>query len=592
MDLTERLVQLIITARRFDTQAVKTCIRNILKDEDPLFRVVISKKPTENTRPLRTVLLHHLGGDTAFWSQLLSNHRQSLIKELYAVLYSIRERHQHQHAVALVPVVERHNTPPGSPESPAPLVVTKQQQQQHQQSDDLQLQTYATLNVRNVHELFARVEVDLVAESYAPAFDRNDLFLTNVADARRLFGIEQRVNAEAMTRMAAGLPAVDPLTFPYTYIVALRFAGADGIPPSSYVTWCLFGDIGTFLDDVLHKRVVCNHLVTALVESTAVSLNERWKHFYSLETIDDSGGTVSDASLPAFLASLSGYVDLHPNATLNVKTPHGRHRLIFESGSLDAYRHNWVYTRTRLAFLKHMDTINAGLKLCTQTSSAFFTRYTQLLDPTSTVPASRAAAEINGMWRLFETHFTTASRGIEDLARQYGKFKQVATERRKYVESAYAAAQVLFITENVRIPATLSALYTDVIEEGELKNTLSAYRDMSTGMKEATSLKGTVGNAWAGARPSIRDPVQLVTYLRALVLLQLFDPAIGVPPSILHEALVSHAFHRAQLEAHPDRCLPDRRDAATQLSQAINAAKDVLVPYIVKTSPDSPFFSS
>lgn len=588
MDLTERMVQLIINARRFDTHSVKTCIQNILKDEDPLFRVTLAKKHAENTRPLRTVLLHHLGGDAGFWMQLLTSYRNSLIKEFFAVLYSIRERHQH--VGALVPVEHHHHhnsTPPPSPPSAQNnSVVVKQEY------DDLQLQTYATLNVRNVHELFARFESDLVTASYAPPFDRNDLFLTNVTDARRLFAIEQRVNDEAVSRRAAGLPAVDPVTFPYTYIVALRFAGADGIPPSSYVTWSLYSELSTFLDDVLRKRVVCNHLVTALVESTAVSLNERWKHFYSLETIDDAGGTVSDASLPAFLASLSGYIDLHPNATLNVKTPHARHRLIFESGSLDAYRHNWLYTRSRLCFIKQMDTINAGLKLCTQTSTAFFMRYAQLLDPTSTVPALRAAAEINGMWRLFETHFASASRGIEELARQYAAFKQVATERRKYVESAYAAAQVLLIMENVRIPATLSALYGDVIEEGELKNTLSAYRDMSTGMKEATSLKGTIGHAWAGARPSIREPVQLMTYLRALVLLQLFDPAIGVPPSILHEALVSHAFHRAQLDAHPDRCLPDRRDAATQMSQAINAAKDVLTPYIVKTSPDSPFFSS
>jgi hypothetical protein len=510
------------------------------------------------------------------------------------------------------------SSPPSSPRRRVTTTVTA--------AEDLQRRTYAgnaqSANV-TTHRLFETFDMDaeLLAESYAPVFDRNDLFLTNVRDARRLFVLGDTVTQQAKERLAASLPAVDPLTFPYIYVVALRFLGGANTSQAIYVTWCLKHEMDTFLAAVLSNTILCNQHVTALIDSCVRSLgatNHQWKQLFRLEVLDDSGGTMTESSLPVFLASLSGYVDQYVreqsvtchNAFNAI--PHARHRLIYESGSLEAFRYNWMYTKSRHAFLDKLTKITAGLNDCIHTVCTFFQRYCHHLAPptgATAVSNARASFEINGLWDLFEQHFDGVMQHISGLVGDYSFFKSISQERRKYVQRAYANAQVLEHSASVRIPAALSAMYDESIEDNEFKNTIRVYADMSHGIKHVTAVKTHMMQCWVSAHPDIQDPVKMFVYLRSLVVLQFMAPeqlvvAPGLPADLalrVHDAVmrvvppprrddlsaadITQAWHKCMMAAHPDRC-PDNVERATQQAQGINEAKEFILKITALTKSE------
>jgi hypothetical protein len=490
-------------------------------------------------------------------------------------------------------------------------------------AEDLQRRTYAanaqSSNV-TTHRLFETFDVDneMLPETYAPVFDRNDLFLTNVVDARRLFVLGDSVHQKAKERIAMALPAVDPLTFPYLYVVAVRFLGGANTSQAIYVTWCLKHEMDTFLAAVLSNTIACNQHVTALIDSCVRSLgatNHQWKQLFKLEVLDDSGGTMTENSLPVFLASLSGYIDQYTrdqsitcHNSFNA-IPHARHRLIYESGSLQAFRYNWLYTKSMHAFLDKLAKITAGLNDCIHTACTFFQRYHHhlripgRLDVPGTVLAvvsnARASLEIDGLSDLFCQHLGAVNTLLNGLVGDHRFFKSISQDRRKYVHRAYASAQVLEHSAGVKIPAALSSMYDESIEDIECNNTCRLYYDMSASITYVRAMDAHMTHCWLSTHRGGRDPVDMFVYLRSLVVLEMFVPqqlvvAPGPPTELcarVHDAVmrlvlppqsddlsaadITQAWHKCMMAAHPDKC-PDNVERATQEAQRINEAKEFI----------------
>ena len=523
-------------------------------------------------------------------------------------------------------------TPPASPRVEARRLTG---------SEQLQTKTYAAAARVSTATLFDYFYDDLesVAETYSPLFDRNDLYLTNVAEARRLFQLEATVSLSARDRVARGLRAVDLATFPFLAVVCIRFHGTADEPPCSYVTWCLKSACPAFLDGVLHHRdeTRCNHAITDLVERCSRRLGvtaNQLRQFFTLEVIDDSIGTLTEKSLPVFLATLTGYVDQYVvaptaaatgtciNATLPV--PHVRHRLIFESGSLNAYRFNWLYAKSRRGFVDKITVVLDAVRGCTDIIATFASRYFVHLSAVRAFSSShpRAAHEINGLWDLFQQQF---DHGVIDkvgeLNVHFLMLKQIARDRKSNLERAYSAALVFQFRDGAKIPETLSALYEDGIEDSEFRATHDLYVTARRMIKQLTEVKQCMIEAWAAVRDTVHDPGEMFSLLSALVLLRVWVPtAIACPPppppppapaGVANSALLDRcqtladgfahmikpprqltpaeirvAYLRCHMEDHPDKCTSDAdKHAATVRSQVINEANERLLRFYTPQTP-------
>jgi hypothetical protein len=471
----------------------------------------------------------------------------------------------HAHVVA---VQTRPVSPPSSPRARSSLTA----------AELLQTTTYAATTAPTssspahttlpTSKLFQYFDVDgeITPGTYDPPFDRNDLYFTNAAEARRLFELEASLSVRAKDRVARGLPAVDLSTCPFLSIVVIRFCGFGGERPCSYLTWCLTSEARTtFLGDVLSRAVPCNRLFTELLDrcatgsSMTTGAGVRLTALFSIETIDDSVGTVTRRSLPVFLATLTGYVDQYATATvataarggsgsgsgsrvgrttggaspascLNLVSPipHARHRLISECGSVDAFRLNWLYAKAARGFIDKISFLQRTLRECLDIVDTFFDRYYTHLSaaPVALCSSRTAPYELNGLWDLFQQYF---DRGIIDkigeLSAHFMMTKQIAGERKTNVDRAYAAAMVSqFKHRGTQIPETLSVLYADTIEDSEFRVTHGLYTSMGRMMKQLTRVKQTMIEAWAGVRDDVKDPEDMFLLLRSLVVLRLWSP--------------------------------------------------------------------
>jgi hypothetical protein len=500
-------------------------------------------------------------------------------------------------------------------------------------SEQLQTKTYAStaphVTTATLFDYFYD-ELESVPETYAPLFDRNDLYLTNVAEARRLFQLEAAVSQSARDRVARGLRAVDPATFPFLAVVCVRFHGTADEPACSYVTWCLKSACPAFLDGVLHHvdEIQCNHAMTELVERCSRRLGvtaNQLRLFFSLEIIDDSIGTLTEKSLPVFLATLTGYVDQYANPSagvgvvcLNVlyPVPHVRHRLIFESGSLNAYRFNWLYAKSRRGFVDKITAVLDAVRGCVDIIATFASRYFVHLSAVRAFSSSypRAAHEINGLWDLFQQQF---DHGVIDKVAELNvhflMLKQIARDRKSNLERAHAAALVFQFRDGVKIPETLSALYEDSIEDREFRATHELFATARRMIKQLTEVKQGMIDVWAAVRDTVHDPGEMFSLLSALVLLRVWVPtaitcpasppssppgatnaallarcqtladgfaAMPKPPRQLTAAEIRAAYLKCHLEDHPDKCTSDAdKHAATVRSQVINEANERLLRF-------------
>jgi hypothetical protein len=493
-------------------------------------------------------------------------------------------------------------------------------------SEVLQEQTYLmsyNLERLGASQLFGFFNSDdeLLPESYTPPFDRNDLFVTNVQDAHGLFRLAENVCQNSITRVKNGLTAVDLTTFPSMYVVLIRFngdpqqksvgssaavtkRGVDLSRQSLYITWCVKQDYASFLDNVLRGIIPCNQHLTNVIEACSRLLGgnySQWKRMFSVELIDDSGGTVTEKSLPVFLASLNGYIDQYNepvavNINLLRNIPNGRHRLIFESGSLQAYRFNWMYVKAYSSFIVKIKEINAAQSTCQDIVRTFFSKYythlehyvvfkpaTGTLDAASgvspltadapvdvvtegtledadaeqhtcetdsaveaAVPVvtnsclihetsdARAAHEINGLWNLFQQYFASVHDHLVKIGVEFQLLKTVAGQRREYVQQAFAAAQVMQFRSDVPIPNTLLNLYEESIEDVEFKTTSVMYSELSEAFKLLIEMKECMLSCWLRPSTKITNPVEMFALLRSLCTLNLWQPRklSGVRPVV------------------------------------------------------------
>jgi len=573
-------------------------------------------------------------------------------------------------------VVAFQNRPPSPPPPPRPVataaVVTiprrhvaaaaatgdgasppQQQQQQLTPSETLQNATFAVsctserVSLAGLFEVFD-TDRELMPSTYAPPFDRNDLYFTNAADARRLFALDDAVAKAVAGRVKQGLPAVDAATFPYLYIVALRFCGAPavGLKECSYITWCLKSDYASFLNSVLSSDgAVCNAEITKLVQACTSAFGaEHRNKLFTLDLIDDSFGTINHRSIAVFLATLTGYVDQYgaPKtkggvcANLTHVIPHGRHRLIFESGSLAAFRINWLYARNMSVVVAELAGLHASLARCVDTVITFYNRYhhhltTSALSLGSSSAVTRAAHEVNCLWDLFQHQFGKDVLGhLTEVGVKFMMLKEVWRERRESVHSAYATAQVHSVREHAAIPLALVQAYEQTLDDAEYRRVLNSYAETTKMMRDLVAVKQKMIDAWPEVHEKRREPVGIFTLLRSLVVLQLWEPSCVViadapstadaardttamtrqhsvvswaavggdddngavlfrceelqrvigatvgPPKHVSRRAMRHAYHRALREDHPDKCPDAEKVDATVRVQAINFAYELV----------------
>lgn len=575
-------------------------------------------------------------------------------------------------------VVAFQNRPPSPPRPPRPPAAAttiprrhvvaaaagdgapplqQQQQQQLTPSEALQNATFVVactserVSLAGLFEVFD-TDRELMPSTYAPPFDRNDLYFTNAQDARRLFALDDAVAKAVAGRVKQGLPAVDAATFPYLYIVALRFCGAPavGLKECSYITWCLKSDYASFLGNVLSDgdgaaAVVCNAEITKLVQACTSAFGaEHRNKLFTLDLIDDSFGTINHRSIAVFLATLTGYVDQYGTpktkggvcANLTHVIPHGRHRLIFESGSLAAFRINWLYARNMSVVVAELAGLHASLARCVDTVITFYNRYhhhltTSALSLGSSSAVTRAAHEVNCLWDLFQHQFGKDVLGhLTEVGVKFMMLKEVWRERRESVHSAYATAQVHSVREHAAIPLALVQAYEQTLDDAEYRRVLNSYAETTKMMRDLVAVKQKMIDAWPEVHEKLREPVGIFTLLRSLVVLQLWEPSCVVvadapptdrdadaaaatamtrphsvvswaaigdddgavlfrceelqrvvgatagPPKHISRTAVRQAYHRAIREDHPDKCPDAEKVDATARVQAINFAYELV----------------
>jgi hypothetical protein len=332
-----------------------------------------------------------------------------------------------------------------------------------------------------VLQLFAAdTELSPVPPHYNPPFDRNDLFLTNLGDAQRLFAQEAAFTQAALRRkQEADFDGVFP-DYPGVVIVCLRYTGqlelAGPVCVCTYVTWCTLPDLApssqlygstVFLDDVLSGRVRCNNMVTQMLACASHADPAMWKRRFQLERVDDTLGLITCKALPALVATLDACVEQNAGRGkrqdasgktcigLNLEHPHhARHRLIFESGSLDTYRAIQHCKQAKMVCERLFEKCARAAEDALDAAATLWHDLAMALSlSTSSYPRARDVVQsIMPLGKLFVTTLSAASACLKDVRVAYDKFAIAAKERKEKVDIAYAACRVQSYKQRVAGP--------------------------------------------------------------------------------------------------------------------------------------------
>lgn len=435
----------------------------------------------------------------------------------------------------------------------------------------------------------------LPTESYTPEFDRNDLYLTNQTGAQRLFSLAEEVTTHAQQRKAQGLTEFEEVEdFPHLQTVCITHTSRGG-KRMQYVTWCLPADLPSLIPDILTGTVRCNALFSGHMEQCASIEPGHWKRRYTIVVIDDLGGTVTERSLTNFLSSLTCYIDLHkcrqPHGFNTVDTPHARHRLIYEMGSVRAYRLMWMAQRAQDQYDTSMVAAENGLAQCADTIATFYTHAYRLINDHA-VSDSAAGKQVFTFVKLARAMYHETSDHVDSARNTSAHLRKCRQERAAEVETRYAEAQVRSCRQGIAVPERINTMYDAVNREGEV---FDGYWGVQERFNQLTEM---VEGAEAWYVP--RRPTEAMQRLRAMILLEMWQPQpmseelwkhtfADVPwpdgppvlsnsrgeANVVNAACVREAYKNVVKVSHPDH--NNSTIASTARTQAINGARTLLL---------------
>lgn len=534
------------------------------------------------------------------------------------------------HVVALQ---ERVTSPPSSPRMKPR--VTKLTESECFQLSVRRSQGTTRQTADELMNLFHLCNVDttVAPATYNPAFDRNDLFFTNVAMARDLFTQERLFTQLALTRKAQSLPIVaDGVEYPAVVMVFVQYVGPIGADGTTYkcryVTWCHKAAVQSvsanpvlhscaFLDQVLSGEVRLNDGFTDLLDTLArlsCADSAMWKRRFAVHIVDDSCGLVSQDALPSFVALLDSYTEQYGGVGKTRDTDgivllgfnlaqhnHARHRLIFEAGSVDTYRCIWQCNHHKAQYEKAYEKAVKATQLVMDTASTFYLQLTKYVAD-KTVKAGVAASKVHPLARLVVNNHAAVATAMKDLKCMYDRYCAAAQERKQKVDEAYAMALVQSYQDKGAMSQSVQQLHDDVQQPHTAH--ISDFRHLYGKQERVTAVKDRVLETWffpcnpqfegwseAERKIRVQDDSKAkysVKLLRALMLLNMWtlpstdvkdwwlDALPDAPPARLDGATLAANFRATILTTHTDKNVQKMRDGVVSADQLNKESSKVL----------------
>lgn len=539
---------------------------------------------------------------------------------------------------------QRPTSPPPSPR--AKPRVTKLSESESFQLSVRRSQSAGTRSADELMSLFQLCNVDatMTPTSYNPPFDRNDLFLTHVAVARQLFQEEREFTQLALTRKAQNLPLLaDGVMYPAVAMVFVQYVGPIGVDAKTYkcryVTWChkmLLGHMTSspvlhscaFLDQVLSGEIRLNDGFTDLLDMlTRLSCADSmlWKRRFSVHVVDDSLGLVSQDALPSFVALLDTYTEqyggigktLEADGTVSLgfnlaQHHHARHRLIFESGSVDTYRCIWQCNHNKAQYEKAYEKAQKAAQLMMDTAATFWLDLAKYVgDPA--LKTSVVASKVHPLAKLVVTNCALVTSAMKDLKYMYDKYCAAAQDRKQKVDEAYAMARVQSFQDQGVINQSVQQLH----DEAQQCHTLhvSNFRQLYCKQERLLQVKDRVlemwffpcnplFETWTEAERKIRleddsKAKYTVKILRALLLLNMWklpptecmdwwlQTLPDAPPAHIDSAELAANFRATILVTHTDKNVHKMREGVVtpevlnKESSKVLKARDLLQRHMI-----------
>lgn len=495
------------------------------------------------------------------------------------------------------------HTPPSSPKRVARVVVPTA-------SDRLLRAHLQTRDSKpSLTDLFQAFDLEgsLVPESYAPQFDRNDLYITNAASARTMYD------------RAAAWSDGDS----FLYHVLVTYTGPMDLSKQPftcvYVTWCWEEEASTFLHRALTGEIRLNDDFTRLIDRAAklhhgatlgTAHDVHIHRFFNLSILQtDVAPPANDGDLPGFLCDLASVYNEVRSDTRDAthiglnQSPllFARHRLIYESGSLQNYRLTWML----IASKKQVDAAVSLFETATlKAARTLVTLQHELYDrfkDTFPVVTSRVGQEIQVLAKLCLDMCANALQLHKEAQSALKSLQSIATEHNKHVQGAYAAARVEQYCNNIPIPRALTMLYNSVIEQSTV---LHENERVDTMHAAIARIHRTMQSIWfMHVSSPAPDGHEKVLLLHALVILKLWvaqpvsdelrtAPLLHLthlpepPPGSIRMKVVQKAYRKACLAQHPDRNKHNEAEATTR-TQQIGSARTLVVNHLVPSSSRS-----
>lgn len=506
---------------------------------------------------------------------------------------------------ALLAVQARDRSPPA--EARAPLAPYRRSEAE-QFTVAVRRTRTTPASALDVFRQFSRSDDATVTESYKPPFDRNDLFLSNVEAAWRLFSL-----SAAFTR------APQESVYPAVWAATICYHGP--LPDShvavccTYVTWVLAAEVSSFLPSVLSGRIKINDAWSGLIAHATVyggEANEVWKRRFSFKVIDDTGDCVTEATLPDFMATLVTYIEQFDGLA---RTPvcrgfnhpvhlHARHRLIYEAGTIQAFCQLAAYNAARNAYEEVYRATESLAHTCVDTALTFFaqlgaylldTSFDACLTTTSSSGEEESVAnELHALMALFQEHEAKLAGDIERVQEAYDAWHGMDKQRKAEVQRSFAAAKVKAMRDRVTVPRAVAALHAAVSEERFSKVALPLSA-LESKLKRVKMVRARFNLTWGLG--GVKDAVQCTRLLRALYILRLYvppslpDTLVQSPfsPDTAHQwpqgmtkqitdGVLTAAWRKRMLATRPDKA---SSQTTTLEGQIINAARDTILPVLV-----------
>jgi hypothetical protein len=248
--------------------------------------------------------------------------------------------------------------------------------------------------------------------------------------------------------------------------------------------------------------------------------------------------------LPTLVALVDTYAEQHGGVGksgdvvgLNfVQHHHGRHRLIYEAGSVVMYRVLWQCNRVHQAYVAAHDKAVKAAMLCLDSGATLWQRLCVLLRD-SRMKGRAAAAELNALARYFMDCVGNCEGLVTEAEKNLRLLERCAAEKREHVERAYAAAQVQAFRDGLPVDARIADMYQcvqqnylgDVPPLDSLRAKLAKVHVVQSSVVQTWYCTCSSSPTGSGLKELVENydakrAKQTVKLLRALMLLDMWQP--------------------------------------------------------------------